>query len=128
MGIGYFSVRFRDAIALKWRSTKPPNVGIDSAMTSFMDQKVAFLAEEKGLSDILEPIYGIEIVNGAWADVSVGQADGANLVCCDSGWGDGVFPCYWGCDADGDVCHLTIDFLVAPLEVPRTRRKWFGLW
>lgn len=36
----------------------------------------------------------------------------ARLVLFRSGWGDGSYPCYWGCRADGTPVVLVIDFMV----------------
>lgn len=33
-------------------------------------------------------------------------------VVCDSGWGDGAYPAYWGADAEGGTVQLVLDFLV----------------
>lgn len=34
-----------------------------------------------------------------------------NVVIFASGWGDGVYPCYWGYDRNGKICSLTISFI-----------------
>ena len=34
-----------------------------------------------------------------------------NVVIFASGWGDGVYPCYWGYDKNGKICSLTISFI-----------------
>ena len=34
-----------------------------------------------------------------------------NVIIFASGWGDGVYPCYWGYNKDGKICSLTISFI-----------------
>ena len=34
-----------------------------------------------------------------------------NVVIFASGWGDGVYPCYWGYNNEGKICSLTISFI-----------------
>ncbi|WP_367998169.1 DUF4241 domain-containing protein [Fusobacterium ulcerans] len=34
-----------------------------------------------------------------------------NVVIFASGWGDGVYLCYWGYDKNGKICSLTISFI-----------------
>ena len=30
---------------------------------------------------------------------------------CNSGFGDGRYPTYWGFDADGEVCEIVVQFI-----------------
>lgn len=39
--------------------------------------------------------------------------EGSNVgFACDSGWGDGSYPVYWGLDAHGHIAQLVVDFSV----------------
>ena len=37
---------------------------------------------------------------------------GANIAAFETGWGDGLYPCYWGFDAKGNAAWLVTDFRV----------------
>ncbi|HEY1388898.1 MAG TPA: DUF4241 domain-containing protein [Ktedonobacterales bacterium] len=88
--------------------------GVDSGFSSFMDEAAieALLdhieAEDdddylQGRLDRLGPVGGPE-----WFDLPLDETNGANILLFTSGWGDGVYPSYWGYAADdGLVCLLT---------------------
>jgi hypothetical protein len=40
-----------------------------------------------------------------------------NIVMFGSGFGDGVYPCYWGIDSSGEIVSLVVDLLVLSEEV-----------
>jgi hypothetical protein len=48
------------------------------------------------------------------ASVVVDGAEGANVVCFSSGWGDGVYASFFGLDARGEPVCLVTDFGVLP--------------
>lgn len=39
-----------------------------------------------------------------------------NIIMFNSGFGDGIYPCYWGFDKDREICSLIIQF-IAPEEL-----------
>ncbi|MGE0707949.1 MAG: DUF4241 domain-containing protein [Planctomycetota bacterium] len=51
---------------------------------------------------------------------------GATVVAFSAGWGDGVYPCYWGYDAERKLVSLVIDFLVLPTDTELCRESWGG--
>jgi len=48
--------------------------------------------------------------NGGWANLSLDDPSEANVVVFASGEGDGVYPVYWGYDAEDDVSCLVTHF------------------
>ncbi|EGO64652.1 DUF4241 domain-containing protein [Acetonema longum] len=51
---------------------------------------------------------------GDWLNFAVPGAENQkhNVVMFHSGFGDGYYPCYWGIDAQGEICSLVVDFMV----------------
>lgn len=45
-----------------------------------------------------------------WAAVEIGGAQA--VVAVDGGWKDGLFPAYWGVNAQGEIVELIIDFFI----------------
>ena len=54
------------------------------------------------------PKYQIEY--GSWLNWTV-PGTSCSLPIFSSGWGDGVYPCYFGYDAEGEVCGVYIHFI-----------------
>lgn len=48
---------------------------------------------------------------GDWINYKIPESN-LNVTMFQSGYGDGVYPSYWGIDKDGNVTSLVIDFLV----------------
>ncbi len=47
---------------------------------------------------------------GDWINFHLPNRPGLNIVMFHSGFGDGVYPSYWGTDDIGETCSLVIDF------------------
>lgn len=47
---------------------------------------------------------------GDWINWNIPETD-CNLPIFSSGWGDGVYPCYFGYDAEGNVCGVYVHFI-----------------
>jgi len=45
-----------------------------------------------------------------WANITLSEGTGANVVTFSSGWGDGGYASFWGYDAHGDLTCLVTDF------------------
>ncbi|MCR6640354.1 MAG: DUF4241 domain-containing protein [Sporocytophaga sp.] len=48
---------------------------------------------------------------GDWVNFKLPGSE-LNITMFQSGYGDGVYPAYWGIDKEGQVTSLVIDFLV----------------
>ena len=48
---------------------------------------------------------------GDWLNFQLPNKPELNIIMFHSGYGDGVYPCYWGTN-DGDICCLVVDFSV----------------
>lgn len=48
---------------------------------------------------------------GDWANFQLPESD-LNVIMFNSGYGDGLYPAYWGIDEKGDTVSLVIDFFV----------------
>lgn len=104
---------------------------IDAGVGCFMDAKT--LAEYDSLAmrlyekdstanlydDYLEPLFKQNAEHpedpedsGNWANVTVPETDGDNVIIFASGWGGGVYASYWGYDANNNTCCLVTDFQV----------------
>lgn len=64
--------------------------------------------------DVLEESYAesprFQREGGDWANWTVPGTD-LSIPIFASGWGDGVYPCFFGYDADGNVCGLYLLFI-----------------
>ncbi|GEM_PF-2788441 len=58
-----------------------------------------------------KPVY---IHTREWADFQLEDETGLNVVYFTSGFGDGLYPSYWGYDGAGDLACLVTDFEVLP--------------
>ena len=56
----------------------------------------------------LNPQYQTE--GGDWLNWTVPGTD-CNLAMCTAGWGDGVYPVYFGHDAQGEICGVYVHFI-----------------
>ncbi len=65
-------------------------------------------------SDLLEENYEahphLQNTGGSWLNWTVPQTD-LNIAICESGWGDGGYPTYFGYDAQGNVTGVYIKFI-----------------
>jgi len=49
---------------------------------------------------------------GDWVNFHLPNKPGLNIIMFHSGYGDGIYPCYWGTNDKGDICCLVVDFCV----------------
>lgn len=88
---------------------------VESGLAAFMDPAAAeaFLKledqnksdEEASESVFLGPL--LDENGGDWALAPL--PDGHNIAAFSSGYGEGSYACYWGLDANGNVCALALD-------------------
>lgn len=112
--------------------------GVDSGTGCFMDAEAAELLNERMTQ---EDDFYEEITEGmqttykntrSWLSFQPSDTSKANVVCFSSGWGDGVYPSFFGYSLDGDVVSLVTDFCLFPdsdsVNLPRTERPWWKFW
>ena len=93
-------VQTQKAFQAYWRQRLKEDEDIDPYNDLFCD-----LLEESYKEN---PMYQRE--GGDWVNWTVPGSD-CNLLIFASGWGDGVYPCYFGYDQNGSVCGLYILFI-----------------
>ena len=49
---------------------------------------------------------------GDWLNFHLPNRPDLNVVMFHSGYGDGMYPCYWGLTSEGKTCSLVVDFQV----------------
>ncbi len=49
---------------------------------------------------------------GDWLDFKLPNKPDLNIIMFQSGYGDGVYPCYWGISDTGETCSLIVDFQI----------------
>lgn len=55
---------------------------------------------------------------GDWANLTIDNSTGANVITFSTGWGDGGYVSYWGYDATDDIACLVTDFALFHEEEP----------
>ncbi|HEX6186705.1 MAG TPA: DUF4241 domain-containing protein [Pyrinomonadaceae bacterium] len=100
--------------------------GVDSGTGSFMDADVANtlapLVRKKSedsnefeefcdsvLAEMARHSFG-SAGAGDWANITVDNNTGANVIVFSAGWGDGGYASFWGYDESGNVVRLVTDF------------------
>jgi Protein of unknown function (DUF4241) len=94
---------------VRWEAD-PCLLGTDSATGCFASPKAleAFEADLESDSPV-DPLYEAlhRTYRHTWSWANCELADGLNVVAFDTGYGDGLYPLYWGLDAAGEpVCLL----------------------
>jgi hypothetical protein len=88
--------------------------GVDSGTASFRDAEAeALMAEQMGLLGMEHPLLPkIEALlsSGMGGVVEVASAPAANVAVFSSGYGDGVFPTWFGLDVDGKATSVVTCF------------------
>jgi hypothetical protein len=49
---------------------------------------------------------------GDWLNFKIPNNEDFNIVMFHSGYGDGIYPCYWGISESNEICCLVVDFFV----------------
>jgi hypothetical protein len=120
---------FDEAHELHWE----PVTAVAAAMPSFTDEDPNSFIQE-GATGLFSPEAGAahlahlrrsydeqmlsirrhanHIGSSEWVNFSLGQ-DGANIIICEGGFGDGACDCFVGLTAAGRVARLVVDFCIA---------------
>ncbi|KYC39700.1 hypothetical protein WA1_30690 [Scytonema hofmannii PCC 7110] len=95
--------------------------GVDSGMGCFMDSNVAQLILEKNWnaetdedffsSQLLEALQKSSNSPWCWTNFCVDESTQANIIAFDSGWGDGIYPSYFGYDVQENIISVVTEFI-----------------
>ncbi|HEX8995390.1 MAG TPA: DUF4241 domain-containing protein [Ktedonobacterales bacterium] len=124
-------VRLRDTPAVRWEMARlegqdDVTLGeeeffgypVDAGVGCFMDAHAAVALDARYDSDesydeaLIDALEANRADNWDYANITIDEASGANLIMFASGWGDGVYASYWGYDAQGNLACLVTDFCV----------------
>ena len=151
--LAFAMVRFREEPVIQWqlatfvgddadqlREDEYIGYGVDSGTGSFMSGATAELLA--GASDRLQKRFSAQIQKAmqdtyidtwSWANIDLDETDNNNVVAFSSGWGDGVYPSYFGYGESARLCCLVTDFQLVsqPDEEgssPGQAKKWWQFW
>lgn len=116
-------VVFAEGPPVRWQAAKPDSFSVDSATACLMDHKVCRFLRRKAENDKYERYIrrfqdAMEENDGLWGSYCVDPESGANVVLFRTWDGDGVFPSFFGYDAEGEVVCLVIDTFLCFDHVP----------
>jgi Protein of unknown function (DUF4241) len=92
--------------------------GVDSGTGCFMDPVAGqLLAERMDRDDeyfnvIMDGMERTYLDTRSWLDWRPSPEHDANIICFSSGWGDGLYPSFFGFSSEGRLCALLTDFLI----------------
>jgi hypothetical protein len=110
-------VNFAEGTPVRWHKSKPETFGVDSATGCLMDQKVCRFLRRKAEDGKYERYTrrfqdSLGENDGLWGAYCLDAQSGANVVVFRTWGGDGVFPSFFGYNAEGQlVCLVTDMFL-----------------
>lgn len=116
-------IRFKQGTPAKWlmattatqklsdlRFGEMFGMGVDSGTAGFFDHQFSKVVAKEETSERALKILNKPKERRYWASVPLDTRTGANLVCCETGDGDGFYASYWGLDRDGEPLCLVSDF------------------
>ena len=92
--------------------------GVDAGTGCFMEPVAGqLLAERMDRDDeyfnvIMDEMQTTYRATRSWLDWRPSPEHDANIICFSSGWGDGLYPSFFGFSSEGRVCSLLTDFLI----------------
>ena len=96
---------------------------VDSGTGCFLDAESAHAfasvldAHDPGVDDpLITALKAHRVFTWSWANYCVNEETGANIVAFSSGWGDGVYPSFFGYGEDEQLVCLLTDFEVLELQ------------
>ncbi len=106
--------------------------GVDAGIGCFVDaQSVEHMDHDEGWQlyrGLLPLLDAAEAEGRKWATLSIDADNHTNLIAFSSGYGDGVYPSYWGIDRTGQRCCLVTDFHVLVEVIVRRASFQIASW
>ncbi len=122
--VALLMVLFKEGQPTVWKRAKPKAFSVDSATACLMDYSVARFLRRKANTcnyDRYSRLFEDALAETAqWANVGLDFMPEANIVLFHTWGGDGVFPVFFGHDADGEVMCLVVDMFVEPCTAEPT--------
>lgn len=110
-------VRFSDETPASWHPASPPDTGhvisVDAGCVCVVDYAGYAGMTERAKERVYDKFTKLEGPAAA-SEFKVGRKNVG--IACESGYGDGGYPAYWGVDSQGRIAQLVIDFLVLASE------------
>jgi hypothetical protein len=76
------------------------------------DERLKISIDKAGWRERLTSNQKIDLERiSQYKNVVVDSRSGLNFIACNSGWGDGCYPSFYGYDDTGEICVLVTDFL-----------------
>ncbi|HEX9937912.1 MAG TPA: DUF4241 domain-containing protein [Longimicrobium sp.] len=129
--VAYAIVRFSGQRPVRWEMALYPErdpatlredeivgYGVDSGAGCFIDAGTVRILVERTTADygenqdLGERMAKTYVDTWSWVNYVLDPDTGANVIAFSSGWGDGVYPSYWGLDETGAPVYLVTDFRV----------------
>ena len=93
--------------------------GVDSGTGCFMDADAAQIIDDSIYAETEKEILVYQLLEllerdqsrtWCWADMRVDDESQANVIAFSSGWGDGLYPTYFGYNVDDNIVKVVTDF------------------
>jgi len=129
--VAYAIVRFSGQRPVSWEKALYPEhdpaapggnqlsgYGVDSGAGCFIDAGTVKILVERTAADggenqdLTERMAETYVDTWSWVNYVLDPDTGANVIAFSSGWGDGVYPSFWGLDQTGAPVCLITDFRV----------------
>lgn len=150
--IAFAQLKFKESLPVRWEMAVVDGqdagslaedeyfgYGVDAGTGSFMDPVAGKLLEER--MDEEDEYYNT-IIDGmettykhtrSWLSFRPSSERSENIVCFSSGWGDGMYPSFFGYSAEGEAVALVTDFLTVSEEeeqpkLAANRKPWWKIW
>jgi hypothetical protein len=110
-------VNFAEGPPVRWQAAKPETFGVDSAIGCLMDHEVSRFLRRKAENERYDKYIrrfqdAMEENEGLWGSYCVDSESGANVVLFRTWGGDGVFPSFFGYNADDEIVCLVTDMFL----------------
>jgi Protein of unknown function (DUF4241) len=124
--VGFARIKFSDAAPVSWeyallpeqdtKTLEPGDIfgfAVDSGTAAFMDSTgYDVLSKQMDTEEDYDEVL-IEMMDEHYKHTHASllwQSGEANVAMFSSGWGDGIYQCYIGFDAENNICRLVADF------------------
>ncbi|MBW4474008.1 MAG: DUF4241 domain-containing protein [Stenomitos rutilans HA7619-LM2] len=87
---------------------------MNADVTTILDDSI-YAEEESILIYQLQNLLEVnQTFTCSWANMCLDNETQANVIAFSSGWGDGIYPTYFGFNESGEVVSVITDFGVCP--------------